>query len=824
MKVSAVVFSDANNNGAFDTGETNVLATVTGNTYAGDLALAAGASYNIRAVQTDGLGQSSPVGAALSVTVDTVVPATPVAPDLMAASDSGLLGDDNTTRETLPVFKVLLPATGLEVGALAQLFNGATKIGEQTLSQTDLTNGFALVTVSTALSANGTTSVTAKVVDLAGNASVASPALNVLVDNTAPAAPVTPDLAAADDQGYSNTDNISNQTSALTFTATVEANSKVEFFKDVNNNGLIDAGESLGVGTVVGTVGTLDNVSLSEGVYAIKAVQTDAAGNTSLATATALNLKVDTTRTQVTSITSTTADGSYNAGKVIAVTVNFDEPVYFGGTSPTLNITLNSGKVLTFAGAANTAYGTITVNYTVAAGDNAADLAVTNLSMTGTSPTLRDAAGNDVDLTSLAQAVNLSASKDIRIDTLAPVAPGVPDVVNASDTGLSNTDNITGDRRPVFRISLAATVEEGDTAQLYYSTSLGTSKVLTATDIANGYVELSWPADLGIANYGAFNAKLVDKAGNVSVASADAPALLVDLSAPAAPLYVDLATADDTGYSSTDSITKQSGGLTLTASVETGAKVEFFNDINNDGLIGAGESLGLATVVGSTATLDNLDLAEGVYKIKAIQTDVAGNVSAVSTALDAVVDFTPAQISSMASTTADGAYNLNKIITIVVNFTEAVYFGGTSPMLNLTLNNGKTLALAVSANVAYNSLTFSYTVAAADAGVMDLSVTNLTLSGNGATLQDAAGNGVDLSKLPLDHNLGDTSNIRIDTTAPGAPGAPDLLDENDTGISSTDNITRNQLPVVRVSLTGTNAEVGDTAEIYYNGTKYNSWC
>ena len=191
----------------------------------------------------------------------------------------------------------------------------------------------------------------------------------------------------------------------------------------------------------------------------------------------ALNLKVDTTRTQVTSITSTTADGSYNAGKVITVTVNFDEPVYFSGTSSTLNITLSSGKVLTFAGAAGYDYGTnarpITVSYTVAAGENTSDLAVTALSLTGTgtglnAPALRDAAGNDVDLTSLAQAVNLSASKDIRIDTLAPVAPGVPDVVNASDTGLSNTDNITGDKRPVFRISLGAGVEVGDTAQLFY--------------------------------------------------------------------------------------------------------------------------------------------------------------------------------------------------------------------------------------------------------------------------------------------------------------------------------------------------------------------
>jgi hypothetical protein len=326
------------------------------------------------------------------------------------------------------------------------------------------------------------------------------------------------------------------------------------------------------------------------------------------------------------------------------------------------------------------------------------------------------------------------------------------------------------------------------------------SALVTSADLANGFIDIQWAADVGAGNNIYFAARIIDKAGNIGPASAYLPSLVVDISAPAAPHTIDLAAADDKGFRSDDNITNQRDNLTLTAVVEAGSTVMFFNDLNNDGLVGAGEVLGQAQVTGTIATLDNLSLGEGVYKIRAIQTDAAGNTSLASTVLDTVIDLTPPAISHISTTAANGSYNAGKVLTFQVHFNEPVYFGGTTPTLNLTLNNGKAVAFAATVNTAYSLITFSYTVAAGDTNVGALNVAALTLSGTLPTLQDAAGNAINLSQLPEGKNLADSAQLRIDTLAPVAPGVPDLLDELDTGNSFSDNVTNARRPVLRVSL------------------------
>ena len=65
-------------------------------------------------------------------------------------------------------------------------------------------------------------------------------------------------------------------------------------FDDANNNGVVDAGESLGTTTVAGGTFSLD-VSLAAGTHNVRAIQTDVAGNASAAsTSHALDITVDT--------------------------------------------------------------------------------------------------------------------------------------------------------------------------------------------------------------------------------------------------------------------------------------------------------------------------------------------------------------------------------------------------------------------------------------------------------------------------------------------------------------------------------------------------
>ncbi|MBF0125128.1 MAG: DUF4347 domain-containing protein, partial [Magnetococcales bacterium] len=91
------------------------------------------------------------------------------------------------------------------------------------------------------------------------------------------------DLAAADDTGTSNSDNITNQTSALTISGSGgEVGSTLVLFDDKDNDGVIDTGEALATTSVTATTWNAD-VSLANGTHAIKAIQTDAAGNSGAA-------------------------------------------------------------------------------------------------------------------------------------------------------------------------------------------------------------------------------------------------------------------------------------------------------------------------------------------------------------------------------------------------------------------------------------------------------------------------------------------------------------------------------------------------------------
>ncbi|MFN5127663.1 MAG: Ig-like domain-containing protein, partial [Sphingomonadaceae bacterium] len=100
-----------------------------------------------------------------------------------------------------------------------------------------------------------------------------------------PPAPTALDLAAADDTGASNSDNVTSQTSALTITGQAEANARVELF---------DGTTSIGTTTANASGAFSLDVTLAAGVRSITAKATDAAGNVSAASA-ALAITIDAT-------------------------------------------------------------------------------------------------------------------------------------------------------------------------------------------------------------------------------------------------------------------------------------------------------------------------------------------------------------------------------------------------------------------------------------------------------------------------------------------------------------------------------------------------
>src|SRR5207247_2165848 len=201
-------------------------------------------------------------------------------------------------------------------------------------------------------------------------------------------------------------------------------------------------------------------------------------------------LVIDTAVPTVTSVNSSTANGSYKAGDPISVQVNFSEAVTVTGTPQLTLETGTTDEAVDYASGSGTS--TLTFTYTVQAGDTSADLdyvATTSLALNG--GTIRDAALNNGTLTLAAPgaANSLGANKALVIDTTAPTVTGVSsstangsykagDVV-AVKVDFSEPVTVTG--TPQLTLETGATDEVVD-----YSSGSGTSTLTFTYTVAAG--------------------------------------------------------------------------------------------------------------------------------------------------------------------------------------------------------------------------------------------------------------------------------------------------------------------------------------------------
>jgi len=149
-------------------------------------------TFYFAASATDANGNAGPNPTASqdSVIVDTVAPAAPSTPDLIAASDSGSSSTDNITNVTTPTF-----SGAAEANSTVTVYDGATPVGTGTA-----TGG--AWTIATSALAGGSHSLTAAATDPAGNTGGASVALSVTIDVTAPTTDfTTPDEGTTTAQG-----------------------------------------------------------------------------------------------------------------------------------------------------------------------------------------------------------------------------------------------------------------------------------------------------------------------------------------------------------------------------------------------------------------------------------------------------------------------------------------------------------------------------------------------------------------------------------------------------------------------------------------------
>jgi serralysin len=429
--------------------------------------LTASGTLIARVENSDGVASTA---FAHAYTLDQAAPAVPTVPDLVAASDSGVSQADNITSVTNPTF------TGTaEAGATVTLFDGTTQVGTGITAA----NGDWFATTSTM--ANGTHSITAKATDVAGNVGAASTALSVTVDTVAPAAPSTPDLAAASDSGVSSTDNITNATKP-TFTGTAEAGATVNLYDG-----------AIAVGTGVATAGQWSittTSTLAAGAHSITAKAADAAGNLSAASA-ALSVTIDTTAP--------------------AAPTNLDlATVSDTGTSTADNIT--SVKTPTFTGKAEAGSTVSLLDGTTVLGTSVA----TGGAWTFISPTLADGVhGITAKATDVAGNVGTASSAlSVTVDTTPPNTPAFTGI-SANGNNLTLTG--TGDASTTVAILNGATqlgttaVAAGGTWSLKFASS---SSVRTVTAVGSDAAGNNSPTTSGSVLIGTSSANTLAGTAN----------------------------------------------------------------------------------------------------------------------------------------------------------------------------------------------------------------------------------------------------------------------------------------------------------------------
>ncbi|MFA6064129.1 MAG: hypothetical protein WC736_16185, partial [Gallionella sp.] len=321
--------------------------------------------------------------------------------------------------------------------------------------------------------------------------------------------------------------------------------------------------------------------------------------------------------------------GSFKAGGVIDIVVTYSGPVTVNtaGGTPTVEFSMDNAGPLNAvynAGASTTT--ALHFLYTVqAAQTDVNGISITPGSIVLNGGTIVNAVGGAPVAVVLN---NILPTLDVLVDTAAPVAPGVSlSVDSALVDGITNVG------------TLALTGVEGG-ASVEYSIDGGTvwTGSFTAAEGANSV-----------------QVRQTDVAGNVSSASG---ALVFTLdtivAAPGVALTTDSALAD--------SITNV-GTLALSG-VEGGALVEYSID-------------------GGTVWTGSFTAAEGANSVQVRQTDVAGNVSAASSALAFTLD-TIAAAPGVALTTdsalADGITNVGTLALTGVEGGASVEYsidGGT---------------------------------------------------------------------------------------------------------------------------------------------------
>jgi hypothetical protein len=680
------------------------------------------ASDTLQLRVTDKAGNSS-TPASYAYNVDSGVPAAPSTPTLSAASDSGTLNNDRLTSVTLPE----LTGTG-EANASVRLYdeNGA-ELGSTTADG----SGNWTITSTSAL-VDGSHDLTVKQTDIAGNVSVASSALTVVIDTTAPAA-IALSAGSATEAGA---------TAGTTIATLSASDAHAVSYSLVAGSAGNDASNALFsiVGDALKPIG-----NLAVGTYHVYVDAADAAGNHA---GQALTFVV-ANGPSVSSIVRADGGGASivaGAATTVSYTVTFSEAV--SG--------VDAGDfTLTTTGNAAGSIASITPS---GGGGDTYTVTVTGLSGDGTLRLDLKASGTGIqNAGSTAIIGGYGAGGQVLILDHTVAAPTAPALDAGSDSATAG-DGISSDATPTF----SGHAEANASVRLY-----DTDGTLLGSTTSNGAGE--WSITSGTLAQGThtLTAQQTDRAGNVSAASTGVGYTL-DTAAP---------TAIALG-SGTIALSSAVNGATLTTLSSSDATSVQYSLALGDGSTDFDNGK-FSIAGGNLQAAQNLSV--GTYHIHVKATDAAGNEGLQSFTIN-VVD-APAVVSIVR---AGGASALVPTaatsVSYTVTFSQAV--SGVDAA-DFTLYSDGNATGTISAITPSGGGGDTYTVTVT--GISGDGSLRLDLKGAGTNIKNG-------SAVDIVGGYADGYNFRLDHTPAAAPSTPAMTAGTDSG-SAGDAITSNVTPV-----------------------------
>lgn len=476
----------------------------------------------------------------------------------------------------------------------------------------------------------------------------------------------------------------------------------------------------------------------------------------------------------VTSVSSSTANGTYKIGDTITINVQFDSAVDVTGT-PTLTLeTGTTDRVLNYLSGSGS--DTLSFSYTIQAGDSSADLdyaSTSALSLNGGS--IQDGASQAAILTlpTPGAAGSLGANKALVVDGVRPAATSI----TLSDTtlGIGETATVTVTFNEAVQ---GLDVGDFNIANGSLSNPSSSDGGLTWTATFTPSATITDASNLITLN----NSGVMDLAGNLGSGSTDSANYVVDTQRPTATIVVN-DSALKAGQTTTVTITFSEAVTGLTTADFSVANGTLSNLSTSDNITWTATLTPSANVTDTTnlITLDNTGYS-----------DAAGNTGTGTTDSNNYAIDTQRPTAGIVIT--DTALKAGQSTTVTITFSEAVtglttadFSVANGTLGNLSSSDGGitwTATLTPDADVtdATNLITLDntgYTDAAGNTGTGTTDSNNYAIDSKAPAITSVGvpANGTYVAGDALDFTVNFDEAVTVDTTG----GTPRLAITLDTG-------------------------------------------